>query len=223
MTAPPVPGADPSKTGRRNAAPFVALILLAAILTLTAPALANGGIVRISSAPVGPWLVTVYSSPTPLRTGEVDISVLVQDSANAIVDVPIVVEATALDTVVAATEAAADRRQATNKLFKAAKFHIGAPGRWEFRIRIGSAAEPGSTAGPSVSGEAKAAGQTGAGGEGEPGGVVSFEAVVAKSTILDRPVLLATLVLLPLLVLGWFLLGREQEDEAAEREKPAAG
>jgi hypothetical protein len=163
-------------------------LLLAASFTLTVPAWANGGIVRISNAPVGPWFVTVYSSPTPLRTGEVDISVLVQDSANDIVDVPIVVEATALDTV-AHARSAADRRQATNKLFKAAKFDIDVPGRWAFRIRIGAAAE----------------------GQG-PGGEISFEAAVARSTIMDRPFLLAALVLLPLMVAGWFFLGRGEAE-----------
>lgn len=176
--------------GRGAVVLLAGLMLLAAMATLTAPALANGGIVRISRAPVGPWLVTVYSSPTPLRTGEVDISTLVQDSADEIVDVPITVDATPVGVVAEPVRRAATRRQATNKLFKAAKFDIDVPGRWQFRMRVGSAAD---------------------GGESGPGGAVSFEAVVAKSTILDRPVLLAALVLMPLLVLGWLLLGRESE------------
>lgn len=157
----------------------------------TTPVLANGGIVRISEAPVGPWFVTVYSSPTPLRTGEVDISTLVQDSTDAIVDVPITVDATPVGFVAEPVQAAATRRQATNKLFKAAKFDIGVPGPWQFRVRVGSAATP----------EANG-----------PGGVVSFEAVVTKSTILDRPFLLTALIALPLLVLGWLLLIREPEE-----------
>lgn len=166
------------------------ILALATLAALTATAWANGGIVRISQAPVGPWLVTVYSSPTPLRTGEVDISTLVQDSANVIVDVPITVDATPVGFVAEAVRSPATRGQATNKLFKAAKFDIGVPGRWEFRVRVGSAAERATRA-------------------SGPGGVVSFEAVVTKSTILDRPLLLATLVLLPLVGAGWFLLGRD--------------
>ncbi len=170
------------------------LVLLGLILAIAAPAVANGGTVRISRAPVGAWLVTVYSSPTPLRTGEVDISTLVQDSADTILDVPITVVAEALDTVAPPIEMEATRAQATNKLFKAAKFDVDVPGRWRFRVRVGTAA-----------------------GEG---GEVTFEADVARTTILDRPVLLATLVLLPLLVLGWVLLGRGQ---AAGREDPDEG
>lgn len=162
---------------------LLGLTLLGLTLAVTAPALANGGTVRIARAPVGPWLVTVYSSPTPLRTGEVDISTLVQDSTDTILDVPITVLAEALDTVAAPIELRATRAQATNKLFKAAKFDVAVPGRWRFRVRVGA--------------------------PGDEGGEVAFEAVVARSTILDRPLLLASLVLLPLLVLGWVLLGRD--------------
>ena len=216
-----------TRPGRpRAAAPFVAILLVAATATVTVPALANGGIVRISNEPVGPWLVTVYSSPTPLRTGEVDISTLVLDSAGRIADVPITVDANPVGFVAEAVQAPADRRQATNKLFKAAKFDIGVPGRWEFRIRIGAAA---GAEQPDPAGRARAEGGTpredDARRERErPGGVVSFEAVVTKSTILDRPLLLATLVLMPLLVLGWFLLGRDEEpvDEEVDSVKPAA-
>jgi hypothetical protein len=151
------------------------------------PLLANGGSVRFSKVPVGPYIVTVYSAPTPLRTGEVDVSVLVQDSAGGTVDVPIVVRArpVALPDSVESDSAwvaqPANREQATNKLFKAAKFDVDDPGDWWFRIEIGEA------------------------------GRLTFQAPVARSTILDRPWLLATLVLLPLGVAGWFLLGREQE------------
>ena len=182
---------------RRRLAALTGVATLAAGLALllgvglTTPGLANGGIVRISEAPVGPWLVTVYSSPTPLRTGEVDISTLVQDSADAIVDVPITVDATPVGFVAEPVQAAATRRQATNKLFKAAKFDIGVPGDWQFRVRVGSAAVPDRSG---------------------PGGVVSFEALVTKSTILDRPFLLTALIALPLLVLGWLLLIREPEE-----------
>lgn len=158
------------------------LALLGLLLVAAAPALANGGTVRISRAPVGPWFVTVYSSPTPLRTGEVDISALVQDSADAVLDVAVAVRAEALDTVAEAVAMAATRDQATNKLFKAAKFDVGVPGRWRFRIRVGDI--------------------------GGDGGEVQFEADVVKRSILDRPLLLAVLVLLPLLVLGRVLRGR---------------
>lgn len=172
-----------SPSGARWAAFGVVLLLLLA----TAPRLlANGGTVRISRAPVGPYLVTVYSSPTPLRTGEVDVSVLVQDSANRVLDVPVRVEARPLRLGEGAEaqpiRQRATRAQATNKLFKAAKFDVAAPGEWAFRVEVAEA------------------------------GSVGFEATVARTTLLDRPWLLTVLVLLPLAVVGWLLLGREEEE-----------
>lgn len=197
---------------RARAFPRVAAAVgLLALLSVTAPALANGGIVRIAAAPVGPWLVTVYSSPTPLRTGEVDISVLVQDSADRVVDVPVTVDASPVGFVAEPVYSPATRGQATNKLFKAAKFDIGVPGTWDFRVRVGVAAR---TEAGHV--EESAGGGVGA-SAGEPGGGVSFEAVVTKSTILDRPFLVTMLVAVPLLVLGWVLLGRDRKDAQVRR------
>lgn len=151
------------------------------LLAITTPALANGGIARIVRQSLGPWFVTVYSSPTPLRTGEVDISVLVQDSANAVLDVPLIVTGTALDSVAEPVRRRATREEATNKLFKASKFDVAVPGRWRFTVEVG---DRGSA------------------------GTVAFEADVARSTILDRPLLLTTMVLLPLVVVGWLLRRR---------------
>ncbi len=172
-------------------------VLLAFVALVTAtPLMANGGTVRISRAPVGLYLVSVFTSPTPLRTGEVDVSVLVQDAEQErILDVPIIVEAHPLDTEAAAVTHEATRQQATNKLFKAAKFDVLAEGEWEFSITVG----------------------------GEEGGTVSFQATLTDPTLLDRPYLLAALVLIPLALLGWLLLGRDDEkDEASTRQSRIA-
>jgi hypothetical protein len=148
---------------------------------------ANGGIARLVREPVGNRVVTVYSSPTPLRTGELDISVMVQDSADAILDLPVRVVATLIepapdaDSIAARLERIsleATRDQATNKLFKAAKFDVDVPGEWAFTVEIDGV------------------------------GTVGFQAAVVKSTILDRPYLLALLVLLPVGLIGWLLTGR---------------
>ena len=53
------------------------LTILATFL-LAAPARGDGGTVRISER-AGPYRVTVFTSPSPLRAGPVDVSVLVQD------------------------------------------------------------------------------------------------------------------------------------------------
>lgn len=167
------------------------LLLLAPL----APALANGGTVRISRAPVGRYLVSVFSSPTPLRTGEVDISVLVQDSGDAVVrDVAVRVEARPIrvsEGGVSAVRETATREAATNKLFQAAKFPVETPGEWEFRIEVG--------------------------GDEGAGGAVSFRAELTEATLLDRPYLLATLVLLPVLLVAWLVRRRGGDDGPQSR------
>jgi hypothetical protein len=163
-------------------------------LVLAPPLLANGGTVRISREAVGPYLVSVFTSPTPLRTGEVDVSVLVQDiERESVLDVPVFVEALPVAAEAEAVRHEATRQQATNKLFKAAKFDIPGEGVWELRVRVG----------------------------GEEGGAVSFQAEFTNPTLLDRPYLLAALVLLPLAFLGWLLLGRG-EDSSPRQSRMAA-
>lgn len=169
----------------RSAAALLLPILLL-VLLVVAPLQGNGGTVRISSAPVGPYTVTIYSSPTPLRTGEVDVSVLVQDSAGTVLRPPVMVKArpVALTGEASARPIRRDasRAEATNKLFQAAKFDVAAAGEWEFRVEIADA------------------------------GSLSFRATVVESTILDRPYLLAALVLVPLLMLGWLMMGRSEDE-----------
>ena len=165
----------------------------ALVAALTTPLLANGGTVRVSRAPAGPYLVSVMSSPTPLRTGEVDISVLVQDSAYDVVPgTRVVVEAVPVDTAGETIRHAATRQQATNKFFVAAKFDVAAPGEWEFRVHIGE----------------------------DEGGTVRFQATIGEPTLLDRPWLLAALILLPLILGGW-LLGRGEDGRGADGGAPA--
>jgi hypothetical protein len=165
-----------------RAAAAAALFVAAAVLA--PPLWANGGTVRISRSEIGPYLVSVFTSPTPLRTGELDVSVLVQDAAReSVLDVPVMVEAVPLGVETDRIIHEATRQQATNKLFKAAKFDIPAEGRWEVRVQVG----------------------------GAEGGAVSFQAEFTSPTLLDRPYLLAALILLPLALLGWLLLGRDEE------------
>lgn len=165
---------------RRTRAALPALL----VLVLSAPLLANGGTVRVSREPVGPYLVSVLTSPTPLRTGAVDVSVLVQDSTEEVVPgVPVLVEAHPLGMDADPIRHGATRQQATNKFFLAAKFDVETAGEWEFRVHVG---------------------------EGE-GGTVRFRATLTDPTLMDRPYLLAALILLPLIVAGW-LLGRNGRD-----------
>jgi len=113
--------------------PAVALLLA---LAAAAPALADGGLVRFSQ-PTGPFLVTVFSSPTPLRAGPIDLSVLVQDPVGdrAVLDAEVQVS---LYQVGGArhVHTSATREQATNKLLYAALLELPEPGAWEVKLSI---------------------------------------------------------------------------------------
>lgn len=98
---------------------------------------ADGGAVCLSEQK-GNYRITVFTSPTPVRAGAVDVSVLVQDAASgelaSEIDVTIRVrrsEAQGAESVHAATTAAA-----TNKLFHAANFDLPEPGGYSLAACI---------------------------------------------------------------------------------------
>ena len=112
-------------------------ILFTAILAFPTVALADGGTVRLSERQ-GPYQITVFTSPTPLRAGPIDISVLVQDAESG---------EPASDAVVIVRVASADRPQevltqpattaaATNKLFRSVLCELPSVGRWLATIAI---------------------------------------------------------------------------------------
>jgi hypothetical protein len=85
----------------------------------------------------GGYQITVFTSPTPLRAGPVDISVLVQDAATG----EYVPEARAtvclkLPGTGRVLEYPATPETATNKLLRAAEFQLPEPGWWDVTIAI---------------------------------------------------------------------------------------
>lgn len=128
-----------------------ALTMLVVLRALTAdppPAGADGGLARVHAA-AGPFAVTLFSAPTPLRVGPADLSVLVQDAAS---------DATVLDATVRLSltppegsaarplELAASAAQATNKLLYAANAVLDRPGAWRVRIDVERGSAAGSVA-----------------------------------------------------------------------------
>ncbi len=112
--------------------------LLMAVLTLCAPAIAaaDGGRVELSQV-VGTTRVTVFSSPTPIIVGPIDISILSQDDPHGTIlhdrtiDVICNHEASGMQITQRATQ-----DQATNRLLQSAKFHLPQPGIWSVTIRL---------------------------------------------------------------------------------------
>jgi hypothetical protein len=103
--------------------------------TVCAPARGDGGTVRLA-AKKGDYQITVFSAPTPLRAGPVDISVLVQDAVtgDALPLARVVVRLTQPGQP--ELEYLATAEAATNKLLQATQFDLPASGRWDLEVQV---------------------------------------------------------------------------------------
>jgi hypothetical protein len=98
---------------------------------------ADGGTVRLSQRQ-GDYQITVFTAPTPLRAGPVDVSVLVQDAMTGLPlpQAQVTVRAAPRGRSSAAIVQPATSEAATNKLFRAAVFDMPEPGWWEVEVAI---------------------------------------------------------------------------------------
>jgi hypothetical protein len=100
--------------------------------------LADGGTIRLVES-AGPFVVTVFTAPEPLRVGPVDVSVLVQDrlGGTPLLDVQVTLQAAppAGDGATALRDEAT-RAEAGNKLVYASVFAIDRPGAWTLRATV---------------------------------------------------------------------------------------
>ena len=119
----------------RGSLRFVA-ILSTWLLAETSAAWADGGTVRYS-ARCGDRLITIFTDPTPPRSGLVDISVLIQEASSrrTLLDVPVIVQARRIDRPQDEISAPATTEAATNKLLRAAQLDLTA-GRWHVDIIV---------------------------------------------------------------------------------------
>jgi hypothetical protein len=94
-------------------------------------AFADGGMIRFSERR-GDRLITVFTTPTLLRAGPVDISVLVQnaDTGRPLSDLPIVVYAYPIQNPLRKFATPATNEAASNKLMCAAALGLTEPGWW---------------------------------------------------------------------------------------------
>jgi hypothetical protein len=107
------------------------------IAALAAVARGDGGVVQFNG-PAGPFDVAVFTAPTPLRAGPVDISVLIRERTDQrpILDAEVVLQLVPANATGPAITAAATREQATNKLLYAALVDLPAPGAWNMRVTV---------------------------------------------------------------------------------------
>jgi hypothetical protein len=98
---------------------------------------ADGGTVRLSQRQ-GDYRITVFTEPTPLRAGPVDVSVLVQDGSTGqlVTDARVTIRAALRGRASEAVHHPATSEAATNKLFRAAAFELPEAGWWEIEIGI---------------------------------------------------------------------------------------
>ena len=85
---------------------------------------------------LGPYQLTVFTSPNPLRAGPMDVSILVQDAETGqpVRDAKVTVELASPERSLPPLRAVATTAAATNKLLRAALFELPASGRWDVRV-----------------------------------------------------------------------------------------
>ena len=115
------------------------LRLAVALAALALPTLArsDGGVVRVSQL-AGPFTVTVFTAPTPLRAGPIDVSVLVQEEhgGDVVADAAVVVTVRSGDEPPREIRADATHARATNKLLYAALLDLPTAGAWQVDVGV---------------------------------------------------------------------------------------
>jgi hypothetical protein len=113
------------------------LLAVYAFFLLPSLAAADGGTIRLSEQK-GNYRITVFTGPTPLRAGPVDISVLVQEAATQepLAGVQVTIKAKSRGSSRAALNHPATSDAATNKLFYAATFDLPEPGWYSVEVSI---------------------------------------------------------------------------------------
>lgn len=118
------------------------LSLLTGVVVISS-AHADGGTLQFTGQRHG-YQISIFTSPTPLRTGSVDVSVLVQETATGKIrtDVPISVRAFPLHHPESAIGGSATHEAATNKLFQAIILDLPEPGKWRLQVTVQEAPAP---------------------------------------------------------------------------------
>jgi hypothetical protein len=101
---------------------------------------ADGGAIRLSERQ-GNYRLTVFTAPTPLRAGPVDVSVLIQDATTGepASDVQVMIKAVWRGSPALAIHHPATTEAATNKLYYAATFDLPEPGWYALEVSVAGA------------------------------------------------------------------------------------
>jgi hypothetical protein len=115
----------------------MALALVLLPIASAERARADGGTLQLAES-VGPYRLAIFTAPTVLRAGPMDVSVLVQDgkSGALIPDAVVEMSLRAEDGVGTPLRILATHEAASNKLFQAALFDVPRAGRWHAEITV---------------------------------------------------------------------------------------
>src|SRR5215470_675270 len=96
---------------------------------------ADGGVVQFEKS-AGPFAITVFTTPSPLRAGPVDLSLMIQsrDSQQPVLDCHALVQLHKEGAMRIRSEATHEAAQ--NKLLYAAQVQVSESGLWELEVAI---------------------------------------------------------------------------------------
>ncbi len=101
--------------------------------------MADGGKVRLSQTVGDSLRVTVFTSPTPVRVGSVDVSILLQDAQTGNVIRDGLIEVQGHSEIAHGTDLQkASHAQSTNRLLQSANLEIATPGLWRIALQLKS-------------------------------------------------------------------------------------
>jgi hypothetical protein len=125
----------------------ISFALLATLMLAPIVASADGGVMRVREAS-GPFLISIFTAPDPLRAGPLDLSVLVQDrsAGETILDATVDLTLWPLDSDSPPLLGRATHEQAANKLLQAAVVNVPAAGRWRVRVEVRRGPDEGTVA-----------------------------------------------------------------------------
>jgi hypothetical protein len=104
---------------------------------------ADGGTLRFSKEREG-YRITLFTSPTSLRAGVVDFSVLVQSAKSEVpmLDLPVTIHVYPQGDPQRRSGGSATTEAATNKLFRAIQLDLSQPGGWHVEVVVDSPQGP---------------------------------------------------------------------------------
>lgn len=111
-------------------------IAVIAVGLVSSPVLGDGGSVRFHGV-VGPYQVGVFTSPTPLRAGVVEVDVMIQDPATGRLQRNARVQVSARRAGESSQAVSAEQGgHSTNALYQTSRLEIPREGEWTLKISV---------------------------------------------------------------------------------------